>query len=257
MTFFPIDQDLRPIAEKKLHHVQIIGMVLPNICMSQDMFCIFMWSSVETCINHKNSSSNLDLKTCFLRIYISFSFVSYRQSMCLFFFFHHWGLCFLGGHNYSLSRQNGGLIWGFPKWLKRCMGVVTSHCVSLELLGSKKCVSFFFHFCAKYAHMCIDENLAWFNQSCNFFSTNIYHWPSVYATFLKFKLNLKYIFYSIGNKSTCRFSVIFCQNTLPPPTTALLIPVKEREKRLEEKLPQVRWETMKNEVVGMYLLKSG
>lgn len=74
---------------------------------------------------------------------------------------------------------------------------------------------------------------------------------------LKFKLNLKYISYSIGNKSTCRFSVIFCQNTLPPPTTALLIPVKELEKRLEEKLPQVRWETMKNEVVGMYLLKSG
>ena len=64
-----------------------------------------------------------------------------------FFFFHHWGLCFLGGHNYSLSRQNGGLIWGFPKWLKRCMGVVTSHCVSLDFLGSKKCVSFFFHFC--------------------------------------------------------------------------------------------------------------
>ena len=65
------------------------GMILPNICMSQDMFCIFMWLSVETCINHKNSSSNLDLKTCFLRIYISFSFVSYRQSMCLFvcFFF--------------------------------------------------------------------------------------------------------------------------------------------------------------------------
>ena len=147
------------------------GMVLPNICMSQDMFCIFMWLSVEIYINYKNSSSNLDLKTCFLRIYISFSFVSYRQSMCLFvcFFFHHWGLCFLGGHNYSLSRQNGGLIWGFPRWLKRCMGVVTSHCVSLGLLGSKKCVSFFFHFCAKYAHMCIDENLAWFNQSCNFF----------------------------------------------------------------------------------------
>ena len=98
MTFFPIDRDLRPIAEKKLHHVQNIGMVLPNICMSQDMFCIFMWLSVETCINHKNSSSNLDLKTCFLRIYISFSFVSYRQSMCLFFFFFFLGLCFLGGH---------------------------------------------------------------------------------------------------------------------------------------------------------------
>lgn len=167
-----------------------------------------------------------------------------------FFFFHHWGLCFLGGHNYSLSRQNGGLIWGFPKWLKRCMGVVTSHCVSLELLGSKKCVSFFFYFCAKYAHMCIDENLAWFNQSCNFFSTNIYHWPSVYATFLKFKLNLKYIFYSIGNKSTCRFSVIFCQNTLPPPTTALLIPVKEREKRLEENCLRLGGKQWKMRLLG-------
>ena len=90
MTCFPIDRDLRSIAEKKLHHVQIIGMVLPNICMSQDMFCIFMWLSVEIYINYKNSSSNLDLKTCFLRIYISFSFVSYRQSMCLFVFvFHH------------------------------------------------------------------------------------------------------------------------------------------------------------------------
>ena len=123
------------------------GMVLPNICMSQDMFCIFMWLSVEIYINYKNSSSNLDLKTCFLRIYISFSFVSYRQSMCLFVFvFHHWGLCFLGGHNYSLSRQNGGLIWGFPRWLKRCKVVVTSHCVSQGLLGSKKCVSFFFIF---------------------------------------------------------------------------------------------------------------
>ena len=62
------------------------------------------------------------------------------------FFFHHWGLCFLGGHNYSLSRQNGGLIWGFPRWLKRCKVVVTSHCVSQGLLGSKKCVSFFFIF---------------------------------------------------------------------------------------------------------------
>lgn len=58
MTFFPIDGDLRPIAEKKLHHVQIIGMVLPNICMSQDMFCIFMSLSVEIYINDKNSSSN-------------------------------------------------------------------------------------------------------------------------------------------------------------------------------------------------------
>ena len=77
MTFFPTDGDLRPIAEKKLHHVQIIGMVLPNICMSQDMFCIFMSLSVEIYINDKNSSSNLDLKTYYLRIYISFSFVSY------------------------------------------------------------------------------------------------------------------------------------------------------------------------------------
>ena len=168
MTFFPIDGDLRPIAEKKLDHVQIIGMVLPNICMSQDMFCIFMWLSVEIYINNKNSSSNLDLKTCYLSIYISFSFVSYRQSMC---FFRRWGLCFLGGHNFSLIRQNGVLIehvaWGFPRWLQRCVGVVTSHCASLGLLGSKKCV--FFHFCAKYAHMCIDENPGWFHQSCNFF----------------------------------------------------------------------------------------
>ena len=72
MTFFPIDRDLRPIAEKKLHHVQIIGMVLPNICY---MFCIFMWLSVEIYIKDENSSSNLDLKTCFLRIYISFSLI--------------------------------------------------------------------------------------------------------------------------------------------------------------------------------------
>ena len=84
MTFFPVDGDLRPIAEKKLDHVQIVGMVLPNICMSQDMFCIFMWLSVEIYINNKNSLSNLDLKARYLSIYISFSFVSYKQSMCFF-----------------------------------------------------------------------------------------------------------------------------------------------------------------------------
>ena len=67
MTFFPIDGDLRPIAEGKLHHVQIVGMVLPNNCISQDMFFIFKLLSVE--------------------IYItSFCFVFYRQSLCL---FHH------------------------------------------------------------------------------------------------------------------------------------------------------------------------
>lgn len=84
MTFFPVDGDLRPIAEKKLDHVQIVGMVLPNICMSQDMFCIFMWLSVEIYINNKNSLSNLDLKARYLSIYISFSFVSHKQSMCFF-----------------------------------------------------------------------------------------------------------------------------------------------------------------------------
>lgn len=220
MIFYLIDRDLRPIAVKKLHHVQMIGQAWfcrTSVCLKTcfAFSCGYQWKFTLTIKTlqaiwtwrHAFWGST----SVFLLCHIG------KVCVCLFVFFHHWGLCFLGGHNYSLSRQNGGLIWGFPRWLKRCMGVVTSHCVSLGLLGSKKCVSFFFHFCAKYAHMCIDENLAWFNQSCNFVSTNIHHWPSVYTTFLKFKLNLKYISYSIGNKSTCRFSVIFCQNTLPPP----------------------------------------
>lgn len=154
-----------------------------SVCLKT--FCIFMWLSVEIYINHKNSSSNLDLKTRYWlpgsRIWTwrpaiwwsTSAFLScHIDKVC--FFFRHWGLCLRGGHNYSLSRQNGGLIehvaWGFSRWLQRCMGIVTSHCASLGLLGSKKCVIFFFFiFCAKYAHMCIDENPDWFHQSCIFF----------------------------------------------------------------------------------------
>lgn len=102
-------------------------------------------------------------------------------------------------------------------------------------------VSFFVHFCAK-----ICTHVHWW-QPCLIPPVLQFFWNNLQLTiglgrFFKIWIEFKIHFPQYREQI---YLQIFCANTLPPPTTALLIPVKEPEKRQEEKLPQVKWETIK------------